>query len=40
MESASALKKAFPETNVTVLDRNSTPFYHTLGKEIGAAFQK
>jgi nitrite reductase/ring-hydroxylating ferredoxin subunit len=40
MESASAIKKAFPQMDVTVIDRNSSPFYNSLGKEIGAALQK
>ena len=40
MESASSLKKAYPEANVIVVERNPTPFYASLGKEIGSALQK
>jgi nitrite reductase/ring-hydroxylating ferredoxin subunit len=40
MESASSLKKAFPNATVTVVDKSITPFFATLGKEVGKALQK
>ena len=40
MELASSLKKSFPNKNIIVVDTNPTPFYFTLGKEIGKALQK
>lgn len=40
MESASNLKKAFKTANVTIIEMNQTPFYASLGKEVGSALQK
>jgi len=40
MESASVLKKSFGNSKVTVIEKNSTPFATTLGKEVGLALQK
>lgn len=40
MESACTLKRAFPNANVTVVEQHQTPFFMTLGKEIGLALQK
>jgi hypothetical protein len=37
---ASNLKKLNPKANVTVIDRNESPFEKVLGKEIGKALQK
>ena len=40
MELASSLKKSFPNKNIIIVDNNPSPFYLTLGKEIGKALQK
>jgi nitrite reductase/ring-hydroxylating ferredoxin subunit len=40
MESAALLKKTFPNASITVVERASTPFFATLGPEIGRALQK
>ena len=40
MESASTLKKSFPNANVTVIEKYKTPFYASLGPEIGEALQR
>ncbi len=40
LEMASNIKKLNPKANVTVIERNETPFQKVLGKEIGKAIQK
>jgi NADPH-dependent 2,4-dienoyl-CoA reductase/sulfur reductase-like enzyme len=40
MEMASNLKKLNPHANITVIDRNITPFEQVLGKDIGTALRK
>jgi hypothetical protein len=37
---ASNLKKLNPKANVTVIERNESPFEKILGKEIGNTLQK
>lgn len=40
LETTAMLKKLSPEASVTVVDGFETPFYNTLGKEVGSALQK
>jgi len=40
MESASCLKRSYPNARVTVVDRAPSPFFASLGKEVGSALQK
>lgn len=39
LETTAMLKKLSPEATVTVVDGFETPFYNTLGKEVGSALQ-
>jgi NADH dehydrogenase FAD-containing subunit/nitrite reductase/ring-hydroxylating ferredoxin subunit len=39
MEAASLLKKAYKDSNITVIDLTATPFFQTLGHEVGNALQ-
>ena len=39
LECVGMLKKLNPEASITVVDGYETPFYNTLGKEVGAALQ-
>lgn len=40
LETTAMLKKINPNANITVVDGYETPFYASLGKEVGAALQK
>jgi NADPH-dependent 2,4-dienoyl-CoA reductase/sulfur reductase-like enzyme len=40
MEMASNLKKLYPSANITVVDRNSSPFHKILGIDIGSALRE
>jgi len=39
LETTAMLKKLSPEATITVVDGFETPFYNTLGKEVGSALQ-
>jgi NAD(P)H-nitrite reductase large subunit len=40
LEMASNLKKLNPKANITVIEKNETPFERVLGKAIGKALQQ
>lgn len=40
LESASNLKKAYNNANITIIDNNEFPFEKLLGKEVGKVIQK
>ena len=40
LESTAMYKKLNPNANITVVEGNDTPFFYTLGREVGGALQK